>query len=372
MQQATLPAFLSIMEGCGEYKKGDQMFEMHGGGKCFMRTSTDPNSVVGITNVRHIWGDEAGIYPLYFHQNLQARSSFKECPIIYTTSPYSLNWIYADYIRKRQKDPNCLEHLELIQARSDENPYFPKKEYEQKRATMDPRQFNMIYGGEFHKLEGLVYDIYDQDLHSIEAVPDDAQPYYVSGVDWGYTNPAVILTFGVCRKYGVFLVNEFYATSKTIGEMVEAARRIKRLFDVQRFLCDPSSPANIVEFNKAGLTAIKANNDIRSGIDALYELMSMNMFAVVGDCAPNFTDEVSIYHYPQDNNIKPDQDIKDRLPVKQHDHAMDAARYVGLYLKMTKMNLKRAPTVPGMSATDTRLHASDELLKRQLQEEYDW
>ena len=56
LQQATLPAFLSIMKGYGEYSKGDAIFKMHKGGTCYMRTATDPDSVVGITRVRHIWG----------------------------------------------------------------------------------------------------------------------------------------------------------------------------------------------------------------------------------------------------------------------------------------------------------------------------
>ena len=158
MQQATLPAFLNIMRGLGEYHKGDAVFEMHTGGICYMRTGTDPNSIVGITNVREAWGDEAGLFSLYFHENLQARCSFKEAPLCYTTSPYTLNWLYRDYIRPRYKDPQfMIDELTLVQARSDENPYFPKKEFERKRATMDPSRFNMIYGGEFTKIHGLVY-----------------------------------------------------------------------------------------------------------------------------------------------------------------------------------------------------------------------
>lgn len=56
MQQATLPEFLKVMRGFGEYHKGDAMFKMNNGGTCYMRTATDPDSVVGITNCRSIWG----------------------------------------------------------------------------------------------------------------------------------------------------------------------------------------------------------------------------------------------------------------------------------------------------------------------------
>ena len=373
LQQATLPAFLNIMKGLGRLNKADAYFKMHNGGTCYFRTATDPDSVVGITNVRHIWGDEAGLYPLYFHENLQARAAFKEAPICYTTSPYSLNWVYTDYIRQYHRDPALIPDVELIQARSDENPYFPKKEFERKKKSMDRRRFNMVFGGEFHKLEGLVYDCFDDNHHVIEGRPFlDGKETYIAGVDWGYTHPAVILVFAIHPIHGVFLVNEFYESHKTIADIVEAGKLVKSMYGVETFLCDPSGPANIQEFNSAGLTAVAADNSIRAGIDAMYELINMGKFHVIKGAAKHFLDEASIYHYPNDANIGPDKDTKDQLPVKQNDHAMDAARYVCLHLKLTKFNIRRAPKVPGVVNMDYRVHAADAALKRNLQDEYDW
>lgn len=371
MQQATLPAFLEIMEGVGTYNKAEAVFEMHGGGKCFMRTATDPNSVVGITNCRSIWGDEAGLFPLYFHENLQARAAFKESPICYTSSPYSLNWVYTDYIRPWQKMGE-LPDVDIIQARSDENPYFPQAEYERKRATMDPRRFNMMFGGEFHKLEGLVYDCFDEDAHVVADIHQEARPYYIAGVDWGFTNPGVILIFAVCPKWGCFLVSEWYKSGKTIADVVAACRMARDTYGVERFLCDPSSPANILELNKAGLTAIPADNDIRSGVDAMYEMITTGKFKVLRNRAKHFLDEIAIYHYPTIDDVKPDQDKKERLPVKQHDHAMDAARYVCKWLKNTKFGIKKDPSVPGQTDKNLKLHYFDNLLLADVEEEQDW
>ena len=372
LQQATLPEFLRCMQGYGEYSKGDAIFKMYNGGTCYFRTGTDPDSVVGITNVRHVWGDESGLFSLYFHENLQARASFKEAPICYTTSPYSLNWIYKDYIRPRKKDPNFMPEMELVQARSDENPYFPKAEFLRKKATMDPRRFNMIYGGEFNKIEGLVYDCFDDELHVVEPCELDPGTMYVAGVDWGYTNPAAIVVLAITPKHGVYLVTEHYKTSQTIGMLVESAKMLKNVYGIERFYCDPSSPANIVEFNKAGLTAIAANNDIRSGVDAVYELIAEDKFHVFKGRCPHFLDEVSIYHYPNDLDIAPDKDAKDRMPVKQWDHSLDAFRYPILALKRSSFMSRRGPVVPYLKEVDTRLHGVDHLLKRRVNEDYDW
>ena len=373
MQQATLPEFLRVMNNCGTYHKGDAFFKMHSGGTCWFRTGTDANSVVGITNVRGVWGDEAGLYSLYFHENLQARASVKMAPMIYTTSPYSLNWIYSDYIRPFHKG-KLPEDAVVIQAQSRENPYFQKAEFNRKKATMDPRRFNMIYGGEFHKIEGLVYSSFDENSHIIDKMDLDPRSVFVAGVDWGYTNPAVILTFAVTPDDGVFLVSEWYQSSKRISEMVEVARRLKNVYNIERFYCDPSSPANIAEFNKAKLTAIPADNDIRPGIDAFYELISTDRFHVFEDVAPHFVDEISMYHYPEGQDVTADKDVKEQMPVKQNDHAMDAARYP-IYAMHKSRGLfnKRTPGVATGQKIDTRYHVMDDLLKQGFDnEEYDW
>lgn len=372
MNQATLPAFLKIMEGYGEYKAAPAEFHMYNGGICYMRTATDPDSVVGITNVRHVWGDEAGKFPLYFHENLQARAAFKEAPICYTTSPYSMNWVYKDYIRQWHKDRSALPDVELIQARSDENPYFPRAEFERQKKTMDPRRFNMIYGGEFHKMEGLVYDNFLEEVHVVDSRLFDEETKFIAGVDWGYTAPAAILVFAVTKNDGVFLVSEFYKSQQTIGMLIEVAQRLKTMWGIERFICDPASPANIAEFGKAGLSAIPADNDIRPGVDAFYELIQKDRFKVIRGKAPHFLDEVSLYHYPSDEDLPPDRDSKDRLPVKQSDHAMDAARYVVYALKKSHNFRKLDPRVPGTSSADLQRHTSDHLLKRRVSNDYDW
>jgi PBSX family phage terminase large subunit len=345
---------------------------MYNGGVCYMRTATDPDSVVGITNVRHIWCDEAGLVPLYFHENLQARASFKQCPIVYTTSPYTLNWVYKDYIRKRQKDPNCLPGLELIQARSDENPYFPKEEFERKRQEMDPRRFNMIYGGQFSKMEGLVYDNFSEDLHIVESRGFDPGTIFIAGVDWGYTAPACIIVLAVTPNDGVYLVTEHYKSGQTIGMLIEVAQRLKAIYGIERFYADPSSPANIAEFNKAKLSCVEADNDIRSGVDACYEFIQRDKFKVFRGKAPHFVDEISLYHYATDEDAPADKDIKERGPVKQHDHAMDAWRYPMLALKKSHSFRKVSPKVPGTTSADLASHKSDHLLKRKVSNDYDW
>lgn len=333
MQQSTLPAFLDQVRGLGDFHKGDMVFKMYHGGNCYFRTATDPDSIVGVTNVRFIWGDECGLYPLYFWENMQARAAFKKAQICLTTSPYSLNWLYKEIIRPIMKEgPSARPNVELVRARSDENPFFPKDYYQEKKRTMDPRRFQMMFGGEWTKFAGLVYDCFDDEENTCEPIPLPDGSRMVAGIDWGHTNP-FSLTIRAVTPDGVhYQVGEVYETGLTISDMVERAQQKKAVWGIERFYCDPSEPGYIEEFNRNGLTAVAANNDIRVGIDHHYELIKSRKFKLFRGRNKYSLDEYETYRYPDDeDNRGPNQDYRERKPVARNDHAMDSARYCTIH-----------------------------------------
>ena len=82
LTQSTLPPFLAIMQGRGTYNKAEMTFKIHGGGTIYCRSGDNPDSIFGITNVRAIWGDEAGLFGLYFSENIASRAAFKGAQIL--------------------------------------------------------------------------------------------------------------------------------------------------------------------------------------------------------------------------------------------------------------------------------------------------
>lgn len=330
MEQSTLPAFKAVMGSLWDRNYSAQKAEFHmpGGGVCYFRTSTDPDSVVGITNVRHIWCDEAGKYGLYFWENLQARSSFMQCPIDLTTSPYALNWIFKEIIRPKLKDQAARPDVELIQATSAENPYFPFAEYERKRLTMDPRRFNAIYGGKWEKMSGLVYDSFDEIENVCEPFKLPEGTEYYGGIDWGYTAPFVLTVRAITPQNKHYQVYEFYKSGLTLAQKIDVARQAKAIFGIKIFYCDPEDPSSIQSFNDARLTAVAADNDIKGGIDDHYELVKTRDYKIFRGTSPHTMDEYEAYHYPDLDDVGPDDDVKEQKPVKQDDHAMDSNRYI--------------------------------------------
>lgn len=324
MKQSSLPAFLSLMGDTGVFNKNDGEFSMNGGGTCYMRTMTEPDSIVGITKVRAIWCDEAGKYSLYAWENIQNRASFLEAPIWITTTPYSLNWVYKELVKKKDKRSD----LELIQATSLENPYFPAKEYHRKEREMAPIRFRQTYGGAWEKMAGLVYDCFSDDENICDKFVLPIGTRFVAGIDWGHTHPFSMVVIGLTPAGHYFAVSEYYKAGMTMTDIIDICKKMRNVWDIERFYCGPDRPENILELNRGGMTAIAANNDVKLGVDKMYQLIKSRNFMVFRDACPHTVEEFEVYHWPSPDDLSPDQDAKDPNPVKQDDDCMDAIRYV--------------------------------------------
>lgn len=342
LEQSTLPTFLRLMDGSGIYRKASQTFVLHGGGTAYFRTGAEPDSVVGIPNVRHVWGDEAGKFSLYFWQNLRARAAFAEAPITLTTTPYALNWLWKEIVKPLRS--GAIEDAELIEARSVENPYFPAEEYDQNRRSMDPRRFRMLFEGSFDKMQGLVYDCWDDEDNLISPFTLPPGTRFFAGVDWGYTHPFVIKVRAITPSGEEIGISEFYQTELTVAEQAEVAEEKRRVFGIEAFYCDPSEPGSIEEFRRRGLPAVQADNDIRRGIDLHYELVKTRRYKEFQGACRHSQNERETYHYPEPEDLKPDQADKEALPVDQDNHCMDADRYLTIMTR--NVMTRRAPLVP--------------------------
>jgi PBSX family phage terminase large subunit len=356
MQQSTLPAFLRIMDGYGKLNKADGTFTMAHGGTCYLRTETDPDSVVGIANVRHIWADEAGKYRLYFWENLQARADSTGCGIDLTTSPYALNWIYKELIKPTQQGKR--DDVELVAAASWENPYHSLHDPTKRarvRATMDIRRFNMIYGGEWGRMEGLVYDCWDEEENIVRPFQPPVGTKYYGGIDWGYyPDPFVLKVRAITPDGNHYGISEFVKGRLTISDIVQVLKQKMEVWPISKFFCDPSQPGYIEELNREKCPAEGATNDIRPGIDAHYELIKTRKYKEFMGACPHSASERETYHYPEIKDLGPDDDSKEEVPVDKDNHCMDADRYLSIMTyRRGKTNAPKVAT--GVKPPKTRL-----------------
>lgn len=349
MKQSALPYFLSCMDGYGEYRSGDAEFKLHDGGTVYMRTGTDPDSVVGIPNLKAYWLDEAGKAGLYFWENIQARAASQGALGLLTTSPYTRNWLYKDYIKK-YLNGKLVPNTTIIRAASWENPYHQLHDEAKRRAQqakMDPKRFDMIFGGEWGAMIGLVYDCFDEDECSVDPFILPAGTRFFAGVDWGFTEPLCISVGAVTPAGDHYQVSELYVTQHTLPRIIEAAQRLKTIWNIECFYCGHDQPGYIEAFNAQGLVAVKADNRKRLGLDKVYELIATRKLKFFRGSSPYTIDELDTYHYPEPDDLEPDDNVKDNLPVEQNDHAMDALRYrVIMTYFQADLTIPKAPSGP--------------------------
>lgn len=327
MSQSTLPEFLRIFGKYGVLNKAMMEFKIYDGPTIYLRTASDPDSIVGITNVTGIWGDEAGKYSLYFWQNIEGRAALKNCPITLTTTPYSLNWLYKEIV-KPVKDGKRND-IFLVGAKSIENPYFSKEAYYKRQRTMDARMFRAMYEGQFERMAGIVYDCFNEKLHLKKSVTDLVlgKMKFFGGIDWGYTDPFCFLIIGIYDAHR-FVISETYQSGLTPFQIINIVKSKMQIFPIQQIFCDPSQPGMIQALAEQKIPAIKAENDIMTGIGEVYKLLKEEGISFLEGKCPHLLDEFETYHYPEPKDLKPDQNQPLDKPVDQTNHACDALRYV--------------------------------------------
>ncbi len=326
LNQATLPTFLKMFGHCGEYRKADAEFLVHGGGKIFVRSLTDPNSMEGITDVKAVWLDEGGLISRYAWENVTGRAAFRQAPVLVTTTPYALNWLYVMW---KEWTAGQRDDVDFVQFRSIDNPFFPQAEFERQKRTLDSRRFKMKYEGQFGKMEGLVYE--QINLCKAKDLPSGTKFY--GGLDWGYTNPFA-LSVRAFTPYGEhYRISEFYKSGLIMDEIVDIVRARRDMFGIELFIGDPSSPASIEALNRAGLPCIPGDNRVRAGTDLQIKMIKEERFFIFEDENPMGIDEYNSHHYPEPKDYKIDENQKEQEPVDSHNHGIDADRYVSMYLE---------------------------------------
>jgi phage terminase large subunit len=228
---------------------------------------------------------------------------------------------------------------------------------------MDPRRFQMMYGGEFDKMEGLVYNCFDEVENVCEPFALPPGTRVVAGVDWGYSHPFVIVVRAITPAGQHYQVAEFYKTQLTIDQKIEAAKRLKSIWNIEMFYCDPANPDDIMSFNQAKLSAIGSNNSLQ-GIDKHYELIKTRRYKIFRGSSPHTEDEYEAYHWPEeDADVSPDKNVKEPVPVDQDNHAMDANRYATVMTwQDSRRHVARVADEPKQEDQFTRL----ERLKRPM------
>lgn len=175
------------------------------------------------------------------------------------------------------------------------------------------------YLGNWVGAEGLCFDAFNAAQH-VKTTPPGWSGRVVLGVDYGIRNPFAALR-GVENDGVLWITAERYASYQQEQPMVNAIRSIAD--GAETIAVDPSAAALKLALGAAGLPVRDANNDVQTGIAKVNQRFADDRLFIDPSCV-NLIREAQTYQWA-------DNDRKD-VPVKEHDHACDAARYLCAFL----------------------------------------
>lgn len=321
LNDATLTTFFRLFPHYRKfYKQARSLIEFPDGKKVYCRSLDDPLAAEGLT-VGWAWGDEAGKYKLLAWHSLRSRVSLVKGPVLLTTTPYNMGWLYHDFY-KLWEDKSDLDYT-VVNWRSVDNPHFPREVYDAEKNRLSEAEFNRRYGGLFSRMQGLVYNV--MPWHIKEEAPARAD-ITIGGIDWGWSNPAALCIIKI-HDGAYYIVDEWYEVEKQTGEIIEAAIKLQNKWGVNRWYADSANPEKIAQANtNTGLNVTayeKKKDSITAGVGYLQGcLMDNRLFVVRG--LKNTLAEFESYQYPEKNE---DGRVTKDEPMPFDNHLMDAMRY---------------------------------------------
>lgn len=199
------------------------------------------------------------------------------------------------YDNRANLDPNYLQTLESM-------------------SEGDKRRF---LRGEFGQLKGLVYATFDPELNIYDIPPIDAGCRFFRAFDFGFVNPFVCLWGMLASDDTLYITAERYLAKVTVDIHAQEVKALTTC-RIEQSWADHDS-GEVAQLQKFGdIHTIPAIKDVKAGINLTNGLIEKRKIKVHRSCQ-NLINEFQSYKWKDGN--------KDEV-VKEHDHAMDALRYL--------------------------------------------
>jgi len=198
--------------------------------------------------------------------------------------------------------------------------------------------------GRWVNAEGAVYE-YDAALHLIDPFPIPAEWRRIRAIDFGYTNPFACQWWALDGDGRMYLYRELYGTQRIVEDWAADIKRLSEGEAIEATVADHDAEDRAT-LERHGVATIAANKDVSPGIQAVQARLRKagdgkpRLFVMRGaldQADPQLLEkrkpisteqEFDVYLWPKGADGKP---MKEQ-PVKEHDHGMDAMRYVARYV----------------------------------------
>lgn len=281
----------------------------------------NPDSLESMT-AKAAWLDEAGQkdFKVGSYEAIQRRLAIHDGRMLITTTPYELGWLKSRIWAKRKTETD----IRVVRFDSTMNPLFPQEVMDRARRDLPRWKFNMFYRGIFSRPAGMIYDNFDDNIHTCPRFPiPDAWERNV-GTDFGGVNTAGIFLAEDPGTKKLYAYREYHAGGRTAAGHTTALLAHEPGVPTRIFGGAKSEQQWRDEFRAAGFPIKEpAVSDVEVGIDRVYGAFSRNEIVIFDDLT-DLLEEINTYSRETDDFGEPTEKIDD----KNKFHRLDALRYI--------------------------------------------
>jgi hypothetical protein len=268
----------------------------------------EPDTVRGYASVSILVIDEASRVPDELYRAVRPMLAVSGGRLICLSTPHGQRGFFYEVWAAGGED------WKRIEVPAGQVPRITAAHLEEERQALSTPYFRQEYECSFEALEGLVYP--DLARCVVAGIPPQ-DGRWVGGVDFGFTSPFAALWGVHDRDDNLWLVGEHYCRDQPLSYHIEHLPRHVRWW------ADPSGAGLIDEMRRADFRISKGNNDIEHGIQAVHARLQTGRLRILQGCCPQLLAEAQLYRYETDELGR-----RTGKPLKEHDHALDALRYL--------------------------------------------
>lgn len=278
--------------------------------------------IQGIT-LAGVFFDEVALMPESFVNQATGRCSVDGSKYWFNCNPDGpYHWFKVNWIDKIKEKKLIYLHFTM-----DDNLSLSERIKARYRSMYSGVFFQRYILGLWKVAEGIIYDMFSEDVHVVGSLPDGMVDEYNVSCDYGTQNATVFLLWQKHRSGRRYCIKEYYYSGRDKGK-----QRTDNTYadDLEKFLdgitpksiiVDPSAASFIALLKERGYTVRKAKNDVLDGIRFTGMQLNKNNIYFLSCCVNTIKEFAS---YVWDSKACEHGDDK---PVKEQDHAMDAVRY---------------------------------------------
>lgn len=294
--------------------------------------------IQGIT-LSGVFFDEVALMPRSFVEQAIARTlSVSDAKLWFNCNPASPeHWFYKEWIESPK--PDTL-HLHFLMQ---DNPIMTPEAIAKAEKRFTGVFYERYILGLWVLTEGLVYDNFSKDLHTVTELPrccthpDEADGRYFISIDYGTLNPFSAglwcVADGVATRIAEYYYSgrdnnrsltdeEYYIELEKLCERIVTrydGRTERSKYPIEYIVVDPSAASFIECVRRHGRFSVRsAVNNVLPGIRTTAALLKAGKLKFYRGCE-NCIREFGLYRW--------DEKSSEDAVIKENDHAMDDMRY---------------------------------------------